>query len=730
MRLLWSQRRDKQVPLSILSIAIRNEHDTVDARQRARQIARMLGFDTQDQTRISTAVSEIARNAFNYARGGKVEFFVEGQTAPQLFIIRIADNGPGIRDVKAILEGRYESSTGMGLGITGARRLMDQFQIDSAPGGGTTVVMKKLLPRRADVIRQADLGRIADSLEHDRPRDALTELQYQNQELMRALEEIQNRQTELRRLNQELEDTNRGVVSLYAELEDNADHLRRADELKSKFLSNMSHEFRSPLNSILALSGLLLDRSDGDLTGEQNQQVGYIRRAASDLLELVNDLLDLAKVEAGKVDIKPVEFEVDKLFGSLRGMLRPLLLNQQVDLVFEEVNQLPQMYADEGKISQILRNFISNALKFTEKGEVRVSAELAGENLIRFSVSDTGIGIAPEDQEAIFQDFVQLDHPIQKRVKGTGLGLPLSKKLATLMAGRVDVRSQPGAGSTFSLLLPVTWHEFAAGEPVAQPDWAADPASVPVLVVEDSPEMVMTYRSYLKGSGFQPLFAATAREAEESLDKTRPAAIVLDLVLRSEDTWGLMAKLKGEAATKDIPILVVSTTADQAKAFHLGADGYLVKPVGRSVLLSDLQALTGETRGCRVLIVDDNELDRYLLKQHLQKLPAVVTEAADAADGIRKACELRPEAIFLDLAMPGMTGFEALDRLKAEEASKDIPVVIVSSRALSAAERERLLEKAAAILAKGDLDKSDITDLVRRILNTPSLTLTAGRNAG
>src|SRR5580693_8066522 len=390
---------------TILTLAIASERDTVAARQRARQIARLLGFDSQDQTRISTAVSEIARNAFNYAGGGRVEYSIEGRTSPQLFIIKIRDSGPGVRDLENILEGRYKSSTGMGMGILGARRLMDQFEIESAPGKGTSIWLKKLLPSRSRVWKPQDLPALAAQLAGQGPQDAFQELQHQNQELLNALEEIRTRQIELTRLNRELEDTNRGVVALYAELDEKADHLRRADELKSRFLSNMSHEFRSPLNSILALSGLLLNRSDGELTGEQEQQTEYIRKAARDLLDLVNDLLDLAKVEAGKVEAKPLEFRVADLFAALRGMLRPLLLNQSVDLVFEDVDHIPSMFSDEGKISQILRNFISNALKFTERGEVRVSAGLADKDVVVFRVTDTGIGIAPEDQQRIFQDF-------------------------------------------------------------------------------------------------------------------------------------------------------------------------------------------------------------------------------------------------------------------------------------------------------------------------------------
>src|ERR1700734_2124838 len=259
---------------TILTLAVACERDTVGARQRARQIARLLGFDSQDQTRISTAVSEIARNAFNYAGGGRVDYLVEGKTSPQLFIVKITDSGPGIRDLQTILEGRYRSTTGMGLGIIGARRMMDQFQVDSIPGKGTTIWLKKLLPKRSQLVREPELVKIATTLALERPQGAFQELQYQNQELLNAIEEIRRRQVELKQLNRELENTNRGVVALYAELHENADNLRRADELKSRFLSNMSHEFRSPLNSILALSGLLQDRTDGDLSGEQEQQVG------------------------------------------------------------------------------------------------------------------------------------------------------------------------------------------------------------------------------------------------------------------------------------------------------------------------------------------------------------------------------------------------------------------------------------------------------------------------
>jgi signal transduction histidine kinase/CheY-like chemotaxis protein len=601
----------------------------------------------------------------------------------------------------------------MGLGIVGARRLMDQFEIDSAPGKGTTVWLKKLLPKRAPVVDKPELSKMVAALVQERPQNALEELQHQNRELLRALEEIRARQTELSRLNRELEDTNRGVVALYAELDEKADHLRRADELKSKFLSNMSHEFRSPLNSILALSGLLLNRSDGDLTPEQNQQVVYVRKAAQDLLELVNDLLDLAKVEAGKVEVRPLDFEVENLFAALRGMLRPLLVNQSVDLIFEDATLIPRVFSDEGKVSQVLRNFISNALKFTERGEIRVSAVVTANAEIHFCVCDTGIGIAPENIDLIFQDFTQIDHPIQKRVRGTGLGLPLSKKLAKVLGGNVTVKSQVGSGSEFALHIPIRYRGDEP-EPVAAPPlWTHDPASLPVLVLEDRPEMMMMYKSYLSGSGFQLFPANTTREGEEVLERIRPAAIILDIMLRSEDTWAFAAKLKKDNRTRDIPILVASTVEDRNKGFHLGVDSYLLKPFEQSELLLELRTLTGQTATTRVLIIDDQERDRYLLKQQLRGLPLLIMEAPGGVEGIRLARKARPDFILLDLSMPGMSGFEVLDKLRSDPLSAEIPVIIVTSIVLSDAERRRLLNQATAIVGKDRFEQTDFAGMLR-----------------
>jgi signal transduction histidine kinase len=439
----------------LLNIEVRYEQDVVLTRQRARQIASLLGFSTHEQTALATAVSEIARNAFQYAGSGRVEFLIDPDLQPQLFSVRVQDKGPGIANLTEILDGRYVSQTGMGLGIIGSQRLSDEFAIDAAPGKGTTVVIGKRLPKRAPVVTPQILATLTSGLAQHTPKNALEEVQEQNKELLRALDDLRVRQAEVERLNTELAETNRGVVALYAELDDKAESLRKASESKSRFLSDMTHELRTPLNAMISLSRLLLDRVDGDLTPEQEKQVVLIHRSASSLGDMVNDLLDLAKIEAGKTDVHVAEFAISEVLGAVRGMFRPLVADGRVQLHVDEPVNLIMMSSDERKLSQILRNLVSNALKFTERGEVRLSAEARRDGLVAFTVADTGIGIEPEHLNTVFEDFTQIDSGVQRRVKGTGLGLPLTRKLARLLGGDVTVESEVGVGSTFIVTLPV-----------------------------------------------------------------------------------------------------------------------------------------------------------------------------------------------------------------------------------------------------------------------------------
>ncbi|MBW4494760.1 MAG: response regulator [Oscillatoria princeps RMCB-10] len=703
--------------ISILTVEVRLETDVVLARQRSRLIANLLGFSPQDQTRIATAVSELARNAFQYAGGGKVEFAIAeeaeiGRSArpltpspAQLLAIRISDRGPGISNLKAILDGQYTSPTGMGLGIAGARRLADRFDIESSPGKGTAVRLAKYLPAPAPPVTPQTLAEIAQQLAQRAGQTPLQEIQQQNQELLRTLDELRRRQEELTLLNTELDDTNRGVVALYAELNEKADFLQRANQLKSHFLANMSHEFRTPLNAILSLSWLLLQRTDGELTAEQEKQVGYMRKSAEALLALIDDLLDLAKVEAGKMTVRCQEFEVHELFSALRGMLKPLLSsNSSVALIFDEPAGLPPLNTDDGKLSQILRNFISNALKFTERGAIRVSAKIGPDSTALFSVADTGIGIAPEDREGIFQEFTQVESAVQKRVKGTGIGLPLSSKLAELLGGSISLESELGKGSTFSLTVPLVYAGAAkvqASPPVSQP---IDPNRSPVLVVEDNRETLFIYEKYLQGSPFQIISARTVKEARAALQEFRPAAVMLDILLDGKSGWSLISEIKENPALRDIPAIVITLVDNQTKALELGADAFCLKPAGRDWLLSTLKTLTDRNKQKKkFLIIDDDEISRYLLKGLLADWHGQVLEAGTGSQGLALARQEKPQAIFMDLAMPEISGYEVISQLKSHPETREIPVIVNTSQRLQAEELKFLDRSCVAVIYKENI---------------------------
>lgn len=455
----------------LLTLALRYEQDVVLARQRARQLGECLGFDAQEQTRLATAVSEVARNAFRYGGGGRVVFGVaplaDGAAAlatgalqgVQYLVVRVEDRGPGIADLAAVLEGRYRSATGMGLGLAGARRLSDAFDVRTAPGEGTTVTLARAFPRGAPPVTRATLARLTDALAQHAPRSAFEEVQAQNHELLRTLDELRARQAEVERLNAELAETNRGVLALYAELDDRAEALRLASEQKSRFLSSVSHELRTPLTSIVNLARLLDDAAatpERALADEQRTAVRYIHTSALSLTDIVNDLLDLAKVEAGKVDVRPAPFAAADMVAALRGVFRPLATNPAVTLRLDDPPPLT-LVTDEGRLAQVLRNLVSNALKYTEAGEVQLRVTAEADDLVTFAVRDTGIGIAPADQARVFDEFAQVDHPLQRRARGTGLGLPLSRRLAALLGGTLTLESAPGAGSTFTVRVPRTY---------------------------------------------------------------------------------------------------------------------------------------------------------------------------------------------------------------------------------------------------------------------------------
>ena len=551
-------------------VDIRVEDDVVRAHQTARTIAAQLGYSTFEQTRIATAMSEIARNALTYAGGGSVTIGVD-ESRDNVVII-VIDRGPGIVDVESILAGQRRSTTGLGIGIPGARKLMDRFAIESTPAG-TRVEMAKRIGRRTIVdntrisaVRSQLAGQLADD---------------PSQEIRRLQHDVAKRDLRIEELGEELVETNRGVMALHTELEERSEYQRQAVELRTRLLSEMGHEVRTPLHSISTVSQFLLDRLDGDLTPEQNKQVHIIHEVASSLTDYVNDLLDLARTDAGKAIVHVTKFSADSSLKTLRRMVAPLArpsvkleLDADPGVVFD---------TDEQKVSQVLRNLVANAIKFTERGTISVTARRIRADRALFEVTDTGVGIAAEDHELIFAEFAQADGRIQPRTRGSGLGLPLSRRLAELLGGTLTMTSIPGKGSTFWFELPL--------------------------------------------------------------------------------------KFDGEAITR---------TPGPSES-----PAPTVKPASGDV---------------RVLVIDDDTASRYVLARWLGDRYRV-EEADSGTAGLEQAAASKPHAIFLDVVMHDLTGFEVLERLKANEATRDIPVVVYTALTLGANDRARLSD-AVAILRK------------------------------
>jgi len=444
-----------QEPQPLLRMRIRAEQDIFVVRQLAREVARLSGLELQDHTRLATALSEVARLMLAGGSHVDVSFSASRMQIPTLRV-EMENSKPG-----------GEARLGPQLGMVG--RLVDRMEVGDGDNG-TVVRMSRRLPPSAPALTPDRMEDIRAGLAAHVPGTPLDELAVQNQQLIATLDEVRAQRDDLARLNAELEETNRGVmalyhqltdemeetnrgvVALYAELDEKSVQLRAASEAKSRFLANVSHELRAPVTAILGLGRLLTDSSSDPLTGDQARQVELIRSSASDLLSLVNDLLDLAKAEAGKIEPKFTEVDLKVVFGQLRGTLRPLVTRPEVDFIVDEPEVGP-LRSDEVLLAQVLRNLLTNAIKFTSAGSVRLSARLVDDD-VELSVRDTGTGIAPELHERIFEEFYQVPGSQPLTGTGTGLGLPYARRLVTILGGALRVSSSSGAGSTFTVRLP------------------------------------------------------------------------------------------------------------------------------------------------------------------------------------------------------------------------------------------------------------------------------------
>ncbi|KQS75608.1 histidine kinase [Rhizobium sp. Leaf384] len=601
------------------------------------------------------------------------------------------------------------------------------------------------------------------------------ELRVSNEELEeqgRALKESQARleqqQVELEQTNSQLEEQTRQLETQRDDLERvnaavqlKARELEQASRYKSDFLANMSHELRTPLNSLLILAKLLADNSEDNLTGEQVKYAQTIESSGNDLLTLINDILDLSKIEAGHIDIRPEAVSVERLANNLRQVFDPVARNKQLEFAVEIAPDCPAVIeTDLQRLEQVVKNLLSNAFKFTSAGRVSVAIRRAqrsgGEGQIALSVTDSGIGIAEDQQRNIFEAFHQADGTISRRYGGTGLGLSISRELVRLLGGAIHLESQPGKGSTFTIIVPETYDpaRVATRQPPAAVSAAPSPVSVPLpvpaplseardvptvararlveddravpsdnkrvlLIIEDDVTFAAILRDLSREMGFRTLVAGTAQEALELARQFMPSAIVLDVGLPDQSGLSVLDRLKRDVQTRHIPIHMVSGDDHAETALSLGAVGYMIKPVKREQLVEVLQKLEARLsqRVHRVLIVEDNDVQREAVARLLTSHDVETVTAGTAAECLRLLQAQTFDCVVLDLSLPDASGYSLLETLSQDSERAFPPVIVYTGRVLSADDELQLRRYSKSIIIKGAKSPERLLDEVSLFLH-------------
>ena len=488
-----------------------------------------------------------------------------------------------------------------------------------------------------------------------------------------------------------------------------------ANEAKSTFLASMSHEFRTPLNAIIGYAEMLEEEASDGGQEDLLPDLGKIRSAGRHLLGVINDVLDLSKIEAGRTDLYLETFSVDTLLDEVAATVRPLAESKGNRLEIRKGDGLGEMYSDLTKVRQTLLNLSGNASKFTEAGTVTVNARRDGDDLV-FEVSDTGIGIAPEHMDRLFQPFSQAESSTARRFGGTGLGLVISRRFCEMLGGAVTVQSEPGVGSTFTVRLPARFEEHAAPAVAATPPPAPAPTPATangsaVLVIEDDATVRQLLEGVLTEEGYRVVTAAGDADTVELARQLHPDAITLDLALPSLAGWNLLAAIKADSELSDVPVIVL-LVVEEAAGVPLGATDYLTKPVQRDRLVGLLRKHCPDGTA-PVLVVEDDADTREMLQRMLEREGFTVTEAADGRAGLDRVAEQRPSLILLDLLMPQMNGFEFLAELQTRPEWRSIPVVVVTAKDLTAEEHARLSGQVSEVLRKGAYTRERLLSEVR-----------------
>jgi signal transduction histidine kinase/CheY-like chemotaxis protein len=532
----------------------------------------------------------------------------------------------------------------------------------------------------------------------------IANLQEKRQRIRQLEAEESRKVAELTRLTQELADANRRI--------------QESDRLKSQFLANMSHELRTPMNSIIGFSEILMERLEGQVEPKYHGFVKHIHASGQHLLGIINDILDLSKIEAGKMEIYPEFFAIAPMIDGVCAMTRGMMKTTP-KFVVDIQPDLPQIETDLAKFKQVLFNLLSNAVKFSPPDRpITIRVRFAGDE-ITVAVTDHGIGIDGAFHEVIFDEFRQVDGTARREFGGTGLGLALVKKFVELQGGRVGVESVLGTGSTFFFTLPVRSRAAVITRP---PEIVPGPLADRVLVVEDDANAYELIASALGTAGYLPIRARHGEEALRLAREAHPIAVTLDLVLPGVDGWEVLKRLKSDEETRTIPIVIISMVDNRDLGVALGAADYFVKPVDRDRLLQRLRELASRTPvdRPRLLLIDDDPAVHSLLDEELSTLGYSVESAYTGEEGLRVAREREPDVIILDLMMPGMSGFDVASSLKDNPATANIPILVLTSKDLTSADRESLHAKVTSFVQKGTSARDQLVREIRRVTAQPS----------